>query len=56
MPETYMPPPSCVHADDGGATGDVLGTGGGAGEWDMDAAGGHWTLQAGLEGWVPHIT
>ena len=52
MPNTYMPPPSCVHADDGGATGDVLGTGGGAGEWDMDAAGGHWTLRAGLEGWV----
>ena len=56
MPNTYMPPPSCVHADDGGATGGMLGTGGGAGEWDMDTAGGHWTLRAGLEGWVPHIT
>ena len=56
MPNTYMPPPSCVHADDGGATGDVLGTGGGAGEWDMDAAGVHWTLRAGLEGWALHVT
>ena len=43
MPNTYMPPPSCVHADDGGATRDVLlGLGAGLGN-------GTWTLPAGIK-------